>query len=521
MMRRSRAGLAAVGVSITLVSTPLAAATTQPGSLGPGDWWYAAMGIDELHEHGTGEGIVVAIVDSPIDATVPELDGVDLLSSESFCQLGGDPRPSTIEGPDADHATAMTALIAGNGRGTGPGGAGVRGVAPDAQLRHYAALYYEGDGQEAAREGGMVCNMGGGYNWSGHRSVPAAITQAAEDGADIINVSISTQHGLDYAEAVLAAQRHNAIVVTAVAGDGSMIWPAENNGVVVVNSVRQDTAISDRGGLDRPNEITDLAAPGEAIAGGGFQNGVWDSAKVTNGSSNAAAIVSGGLAALWSAHPNATANQIVQAAITYTGVRADGDNWHHDFRRAADAPTAGGKSEHHGYGIFAPADAVLIDPTTLPDEMPLYRDRFTFTPSIEEINAALAERSPEDSPAVRMGLVTSEPTVTQTPTATAAGTTETPTTESPTTESPTTEPTTEPTAVSPADESATGSALWIAGAGALAVVLLLGLLALRRRAPARTDAQSPTADPQTADQQTADPKTADPQRADPQGGTPQ
>lgn len=497
MMRRTLSALAAV-----LISAPLAAATTHPGPLGPGEWWYAQMGVDELHEHGTGQGIVVAIIDTPLDPSVPELEGVEVLSSEGFCLLDGQPRPSRETGPEAEHATGMAVLIAGNGRGTGPGGAGVRGIAPDVQLRHYAVMYNEGEGQESMEGGGQVCNLGG-VDWAVSRSAPAAIIEAARDGADIINLSLSTGANVGYTEAILTAHEHNAILVTGTAGD-TYGWPARSNGVLAVNPVRQDRGISEKaGGMARSHVRTDLAAPGEDIAGGGFPGGAWDSAMVSSGSSNSTAIVSGGLAAIWSAHPSATANQIIQAAITYTGVRPGDEDgsWKHDFRRAPHAPTAAAKSQRHGYGIFAPADAVLIDPTTLPDEMPLFRTDVDESPPIEEIREALARRAPDDSPAVRLGLVAGEEaTATDPAQATSDSTEATDRTATPDSTGTSADAATDADAEQ--DSGTVAQVLWLAGAAALAGVLLLGVLARRRRQPAAVPrtTEAPTHDPAPHDQ---------------------
>lgn len=477
-MRRAIAPVVAL-----LISAPVAAAPTSSGPLGPGEWWYAAMGVDELHEYGAGEGIVVAIIDMPLDNTVPDLEGVEVLSSQSYCMLDQELRPSLIQGPEAEHGTGMAVLIAGNGNGSGAGGAGVRGIAPDVQLRHYAVLYYESEEQPAHIEGSHVCNFGAGNNHNAHRSIPEAIIQAAEDGADIINLSVSTGYSAEYDTAILSAHEHNAILVSGTAS-GDFMWPSMANGVVVVNPIRHDSQVSVlSGGVDRSNMYTSLAAPAENIAGGGFRAEVWDSGKISNGSSNATAIVSGGLAAMWSAHPTATANQIVQAAITFTGLRAGDEegSWKHEFRRVEGGPTAGRRSQQHGYGIFAPADAVRVDPTTLPDEWPLDHGRPSITPVIDDINAALEKRSPEDSPAVRMGLGAPEPTAEAMVSPTTGTGTEADTdteAERETETSAGTEATTE-------SEFPATPVVWAAGAAALVGALILGVLARRGRGPHR------------------------------------
>ncbi len=361
-------GLAAGPASASAVPRP---AVSAAGAL-PGEWWWDAMGVDELQAKGRGEGITVAVIDTPIDPTVPELAG-KVASTTTECldpTRVGDPRPrsSTGTGPEADHATSMAALIAGTGKGTGPGGRGIRGIAPDATIRHYGVLYRLGPDEKG-------CGLDFPDSNDFARAVGQAIATAAEDGADVINLSLVSGYSSLITDGLLVAYREGAIVV---AGTGNTTdgveFPGVSNGVVLVNPVGKDGKVTDFAVTSSP--YLGLAAPGEDVMAGVYDETGWHSTRTGSGASIATALVSGGIADVWSAHPDATAGQVLQAVRQNVGLRPkrEGAGWETWFRRSGtDIPQVRSRNTSYGWGIFAPADAVLVDPTTLPRTSPFVR----------------------------------------------------------------------------------------------------------------------------------------------------
>ncbi|MEO5608095.1 MAG: S8 family serine peptidase, partial [Ornithinibacter sp.] len=178
----------------------------------PGEWWWTAMGVDELHAAGgTGNGMTVAVIDGPIDPTVPELRG-RIASTRSMC-LDPDElerprsRPSTAAGEEAEHATSMASLIAGSGAGTGPGGRGIRGIAPQATIRHYAAMF-----EDAGTSTGRSCGITFPDSNDVEEGIAAAIEAAARDDADVISVSLVSGYSEKIVDALLTAYREGAVV---------------------------------------------------------------------------------------------------------------------------------------------------------------------------------------------------------------------------------------------------------------------------------------------------------------------
>lgn len=375
-------GYAALGVAALVTGSLVGAPSALADDLGDGAWWRTFMGITELAaKGGTGQGIKVAIIDTPINAKVPELSGKIAKTSTECVAQRGTKRSSTATGAEAEHATQVASLIAGSGKGT-VGGKGVLGIAPEATLLHYAVLYPDPSGSEK-----VFCGLDNPNTNDTPEAVVAAIRQALADGAKIINLSITTEFTSSYGDALLEAYRAGAIVVGATRNEEKDVrWPAIGNGVVTVTHVDRQGKFDETS--TRHDALVDFTAPGVDVGTGRIVNGQWHSEGQADGSSYATALTSGGLAALWSAHPQASANQILQAAKTYVGMTVKDGKAYTSFRRVgANLPKATGKTQSYGWGIFDPADAVAVDPATLPDENPMVEDSPSALPKSADIRA--------------------------------------------------------------------------------------------------------------------------------------
>lgn len=360
----------------------------------PGEWWRSAMGVDALNRSGTGKGVTVAVIDGPIDPTVPELRG-KVVSSRSYCETPGGATGRLLspsaKGKVAEHATSMASLIAGTGKGTGPGGRGILGIAPDVRIRHYAVLYRGTDGENQC-----VMRKAGGDNID--QAIADAMAQAAEDGADVISISLIAGFDEDMIESLLAAYRGDAVVVAGTPNTRTdPQWPGLGNGVVLVNSVDRAGRIPDF--AVHNSSFIGLTAPGKDVMAGSYDGSGWHSDTVVSGSSIATALVSGGIAAMRSAHPDAGAGQVLQAVKDTVGLRPKkGGGYETWFRRSGtDLPTVKTPNAAYGWGIFDPADAVRVDPTTLPTDNPFVRDNSAADPTREQIAAATGSGSPSAS----------------------------------------------------------------------------------------------------------------------------
>ena len=369
--------VAALGALTGLLPVLGGAATLPAAQAVQRPWWPAAMGFDDLHQAGgTGKGITIAVLDDVIDPKAADIRG-RVASTESVCWE----KVSTGTGPEADHATEIAQLLVGTGASAN-GMPGVQGIAPQATLRHYTIGYGEK----------LRCTPGDEKHVN---STDAAITKALKDGAKIISMSYGKPGQDDDVKRAVAEALHAGAILVGATGHKVLDLPSGYNGVVAVNACDRDGKISSFAATPRGYGIG-FCAPGVGMALGNHdKQGRWlPQGMLVDGSSYAAPLVAGGLAAYWSKYPKATANQVLQAAVHNPGMKqgtsvAGKKGWIWWYRREGsgfpkivDASQTG-----YGWGIFDAADLMTVDPTTYPDVNPLVRDQSVDGPTPQEIAA--------------------------------------------------------------------------------------------------------------------------------------
>jgi subtilisin family serine protease len=285
-----------------LLSAPAQAAAPVP-------WHVSAAGAPRAWPVASGEGVVVAVIDSGVDADHPDLRGA-VLPGRSYVDpdSGAEPRLLAVgaeEGPvyerafgQADpvgHGTAVASLIAGR-----PGG-GHPGMAPEAQILPIRVL----DDDNRYHDSAMV---------------GAAVRWAVDNGADVVNLSLGGQYdSAPFAEAIAYAEHHDVVVVACTGNrsrDGAQgsedeeVWfPARMDEVLAVTGTDRD---GERWRTAVAGEGTDLAAPGAELTAADARGGH----KTVTGTSFASALVSGAAALVRSAHPDWSADQVRRALVS-------------------------------------------------------------------------------------------------------------------------------------------------------------------------------------------------------------
>ena len=306
---------------------PRTLSTVRGEQLGASQWGLSAVGAEGAWGITRGAGVTVAVLDSGVDDTHPDLAG-RLLPTTDLVLDGrtGDP---------FGHGTRIAGIIAGV-----MDGAGMAGMASDVRILPIRVLAADGEGDQLR--------------------TARAIRVAVAAGAQVINLSLSSQtESPAQAEAIRYALDQGVTIVAAAGNrrqEGSpTVYPAAYPGVLGVSSVGRTLRASEfasRGGF------VDLVAPGERVvtteAGGGWGR--------EDGTSLAAAFVASGAALVRAANPTLSREQvegILLASARDLGPKGRDDAFGHGLLRVDRAVRAA--AELPG-GLPIPSAAVTVGP---------------------------------------------------------------------------------------------------------------------------------------------------------------
>ncbi|MFF5979951.1 type VII secretion-associated serine protease mycosin [Streptomyces olindensis] len=293
-------------------------------------WSLQRVLLDELWSQSTGKGVRVAVIDTGVDVTNPQLtDAVDVKSGRNFLPKNlkdddGNPIERGKENGTTDtvgHGTKVAGIIAARPlKGTG-----FVGLAPEATIIPIQQNDAEGHGDVG--------------------TLTEAIRYATHAGADVINISQDTSQPMrstsDLKLAIDQALNQKIVVVASAGNDGlggnvKETYPASYEGVLAVAASDRN---NERASFSQSGEFVGVAAPGvdmiSTVPKGGHCS--------DNGTSFSAPYVAGLAALIKAKHPDWTARQIV-AQIEQTAER-----------------TTAGHDRLVGWGVVDPVRALTDD----------------------------------------------------------------------------------------------------------------------------------------------------------------
>ncbi|MGH4018750.1 MAG: S8 family serine peptidase [Pseudonocardiaceae bacterium] len=307
--------------AVSAVGAPAASARDQ--------YWIEQLHLPLAWEQTRGAGVIVGLVDTGVDPTRPDLQGA----------LLPQPTSSGIEGiPPMDeigHGTSMARFIAG--RGGGPDG--VLGVAPEARVLSIDLPLLSG---------GLLMT---------DQNTKTVI----DGGATVLNLSFGGVQppsvggggdSLRYDEVLEYAEERDVVVVTSAGNVATqpdkLFAPATRPGVIAVSAIDATGAFRPDVSVQGPG--VELAAPGVDMPGlhapdsGPLSAGPAPLPRLTSGTSNSSAIVSGVAALVRAKYPELNAASVVQRLISTA--------------RDAGPP---GHDPQYGHGIVDPVAALAAD----------------------------------------------------------------------------------------------------------------------------------------------------------------
>ena len=232
-------------------------------------------------------GLIVAVVDTGVDANQPDLRGA-LLSGVNLVDAPAPPRD------DHGHGTAVAGVVAARANN----GQGMAGVCWFCLIMPVKVLDSSGSGDDLR--------------------IAAGIVWAVDHGARVINLSLGGPGSTPELEAALAYAQRKGVIAVAAAGNSGTTVPFYPAADVNALSVAATTTADHPYTWSNFGPWVDVAAPGCNVAparGGGYG--------LFCGTSSATPIVAGLAALVLSAHPGATPAEI-QGAIERSGAPLPG-----------------------------------------------------------------------------------------------------------------------------------------------------------------------------------------------------
>ncbi|GAA2947824.1 type VII secretion-associated serine protease mycosin [Streptomyces enissocaesilis] len=364
--RTARRAVAAALAATALALLPPAPARAD--TIRAQQWALDAMHTDRAWRTTKGKGVTVAVLDTGVDGSHPDLEG-RVLEGKDLIGFGA------REGDRAwaRHGTAMAGIIAGHGNGPGRAD-GVVGIAPEAKILPVRVIL---EGADPARKRSRSTR--------GH-ALAEGIRWAADHGADVINLSLGDDSKSAHPEAaedaaVQYALAKGAVVVASAGNSGEegdhISYPAAYPGVIAVAAV--DSAGTHASFSTRRWYAT-VSAPGVDVIIADPDRRYYEGW----GTSAASAFVSGAAALVRSAYPQLTPAQVKK-------LLAD---------TARDAPE-GGRDDARGHGFVDPAAALEAAGELRPADL-----RPTSAPYGEKFFGSGPDPEPEDDgPAGRLAPV--------------------------------------------------------------------------------------------------------------------
>lgn len=323
-------------VALATAFAVLPAVPAQADALRDRQWALEALHTDRAWQTTKGKGITVAVLDTGVDGSHPDLQG-QVLPGKDLIGFGAGQGDRAW----AVHGTAMAGIIAGHGSGPGRSD-GVLGVAPGVRILPVRVILESNDASRAKARQSRGTALADGIRW------------ATDHGADVINLSLGddskSAHPEPGEDAAVQYALSKGVSVVASAGNSGekgngVSYPAAYPGVIAVAAVDK---YGTHAAFSTSRWYATVSAPGVDIVVANPDRHYY----IEWGTSAASAFVSGAVALVRAAHPGLSPAQL-KTLLADT---------------ARNSP-AGGRDDARGYGLVDPAAAIEAGEKLRPDNL--------------------------------------------------------------------------------------------------------------------------------------------------------
>jgi serine protease len=304
-------------------------------------WDLGKMRVAEAWQKSTGSGVVVAVIDTGVDSTHPDLAANTLRGYDAVTNTAG---PGTDGNGHGTHVAGTIAAVTSNN-------VGVSAVAPDVKILPVKVLSDNGSGYSSDTAEGII--------W------------AADNGAKVINMSLGGPSKNAAVTNAIAYARSKGVTVVAAAGNerqsGSPTsYPGADQGVIAVAAT---TSADSYASYSNSGSYVDVAAPGSGIIST-YPQKLGQAYASLNGTSMASPHVAAVAALLKAYLPQLTPDQI-ESALEKSAVDLGPKGFDNDYGNGrVDAVAALNAVTPTKPPTTAPTTAPTTVPTTAPTTAP-------------------------------------------------------------------------------------------------------------------------------------------------------
>lgn len=203
-------------------------------------WHLTNINAPAAWDHSLGDGIVVAILDTGVESSHPDLQG-QILPGWNFHDNNAD--TADVHG----HGTMVTGVVAALSNNS----TGVTSIAWNAKILPVRISLPDGSA--------YTSTIANGLTW------------AADNGADVANISYAVSSSSSIKNAANYMRSKGGIVCVAAGNDGTQLTTSPQEAFITVSATKANDTLA---GWSNYGDVIDLAAPGSGIwttlKGGGY-----------------------------------------------------------------------------------------------------------------------------------------------------------------------------------------------------------------------------------------------------------